>query len=363
MLGVGIDAASASTARAYAFDARNSAIGTTRAASRTTSRSRCSAHYATVATRCCQPRTPPACRRCRRRRISLPDARSLFLGYHYSFAQAARRADARARRPTRASATSRREPLDFSDDLRARPRQRYVNRWRLEKKDPAARAVGAEASRSSSGSTARSRSSTARRSRAGILEWNKAFEKIGFKDAIRVKVQPDDADFDTLDIRHASVRWMTNATPTFGAIGPSHVDPRTGEILDADIGIESLTSRDMRNRALADPAGAHGLRSTRRAGAGRRERDAPTRSSARTTTMAAEQMAFALDVLEARGDLDPDSPEAEAFVEAYLKDVDDARGRPHARPAPQFPRIDASTRDAQLADPRVHARATASPAR
>jgi hypothetical protein len=33
----------------------------------------------------------------------------------------------------------------------------------------------------------------------GILEWNKAFERIGFKDAIQAKVQPDDADFDTSD--------------------------------------------------------------------------------------------------------------------------------------------------------------------
>ena len=39
---------------------------------------------------------------------------------------------------------------------------------------------------------------------------------------------------------------MTNASPAFGAIGPSHVDPRSGEILDADIGIESLSSRNIR---------------------------------------------------------------------------------------------------------------------
>ena len=95
-------------------------------------------------------------------------------------------------------------------------------------------------SRSSTGSIATSRSSTAPSITAGILEWNKAFEKIGFKDAIRVEVQPDDADFDTLDYGRASVRWLTNAAPSFVAIGPHHADPRSGEILDADIGIESL---------------------------------------------------------------------------------------------------------------------------
>ncbi len=80
----------------------------------------------------------------------------------------------------------------------------------------------------------------------GILAWNTAFERIGFKDAMVVKVQPDDADFDTLDVGVASVRWMTNAQPLFGAIGPSQIDPRTGEILDADIGFESLSSRGVR---------------------------------------------------------------------------------------------------------------------
>ena len=64
-------------------------------------------------------------------------------------------------------------------------------------------------------------------------------------------MQPDDADFDTLDADTASIRWMTNAQPFFGAIGPSQVDPRSGEILDADIGIESLSSRSVRTLALA----------------------------------------------------------------------------------------------------------------
>ena len=48
---------------------------------------------------------------------------------------------------------------------------------------------------------------------------------------------------------------------------------------------------------------------------------------------------FALALLEARGELDPDSAEAEQLVADFLKDVDDARGRPHARAAPQLPRV------------------------
>ena len=83
--------------------------------------------------------------------------------------------------------------------------------------------------------------------RDGVLEWNKAFERIGFRNAIRVEIQPDDADFNTSDIRHASIRWMTNAQTSFNAIGPSVVDPRTGEILDADIGIDGSSIRALKS--------------------------------------------------------------------------------------------------------------------
>src|SRR6185369_15396089 len=91
---------------------------------------------------------------------------------------------------------------------------------------------------------------------AGVLEWNKAFERIGFKDAIRVEVQPDDADFDTLDFGRASIRWMTNPPSWLLGIGPSHTDPRSGEILDADILLESTGTRLRRTeRTQLLPAG------------------------------------------------------------------------------------------------------------
>jgi hypothetical protein len=68
---------------------------------------------------------------------------------------------------------------------------------------------------------------------AGILEWNKAYEKLGFAGAIKVDQQPDDPNFDPENIRYNTFRWMT-ANAGF-AMGPSRVDPRTGQILDADI--------------------------------------------------------------------------------------------------------------------------------
>jgi len=69
--------------------------------------------------------------------------------------------------------------------------------------------------------------------REGILEWNRALEKAGFANAIEVRQQPDDADWDPEDINYNTFRWIT-AGAGF-AMGPSRVNPITGEILDADV--------------------------------------------------------------------------------------------------------------------------------
>src|SRR5581483_5874226 len=67
----------------------------------------------------------------------------------------------------------------------------------------------------------------------GILEWNKAFEKIGFRNAIEVVQQRDDEDWDPEDMNYNTFRWIT--TDVAFAQGPSRANPLTGEILDADI--------------------------------------------------------------------------------------------------------------------------------
>ena len=72
----------------------------------------------------------------------------------------------------------------------------------------------------------------------GVLAWNEAFEKAGFKNAMVVKVQPDDADWDAGDVRYNVLRWTSSPNPPFGGYGPSFVNPRTGEILGADIMLE-----------------------------------------------------------------------------------------------------------------------------
>lgn len=68
----------------------------------------------------------------------------------------------------------------------------------------------------------------------GIEYWNKAFEAAGFKNAVEARDYPkDDPDFDPDDIRYSCIRYCV--TPTANAMGPSYTDPRTGEILGADV--------------------------------------------------------------------------------------------------------------------------------
>jgi hypothetical protein len=71
-----------------------------------------------------------------------------------------------------------------------------------------------------------------------VLKWNIAFEKAGFKNAVVVKQQPDDADWDAGDVRYNVLRWTSSPRPPFGGYGPSMANPRTGEILGADVMLE-----------------------------------------------------------------------------------------------------------------------------
>ena len=69
---------------------------------------------------------------------------------------------------------------------------------------------------------------------AGVHDWQVAFEKAGFKNAIIAKEPTaDDKDFDIDDVRYSVITYA--ASPKANAMGPSVVDPRSGEILEADI--------------------------------------------------------------------------------------------------------------------------------
>ena len=96
--------------------------------------------------------------------------------------------------------------------------------------------------------------------KAAILQWNIAFEKAGFINAVQIFEQPDDADWDAGDIRYNVLRWTSSPEPPFGGYGPSFVNPRTGEILGADIMLEwvFITNR-LKSQKVFDKAGIEWL--------------------------------------------------------------------------------------------------------
>ncbi|WP_417625036.1 zinc-dependent metalloprotease [Paremcibacter congregatus] len=85
----------------------------------------------------------------------------------------------------------------------------------------------------------------------GVLAWNAVFEKAGFKNAITVEVQPDDAEWDAGDIRYNVLRWIASPLPRFLGYGPRYTNPLTGEILGADIVLEQANiTRAIRYRNI-----------------------------------------------------------------------------------------------------------------
>jgi hypothetical protein len=125
---------------------------------------------------------------------------------------------------------------DFSGDSQDTSFVRYINRWRLERADGSAWKEGGKLVPPKKKIVFWIEKSVPDEYRAyvreGILEWNKAFEKVGFRDAIEVR-QQENEDFEPEDINYNTFRWIT--TDQGFAMGPSRANPLTGEILDADI--------------------------------------------------------------------------------------------------------------------------------
>ena len=139
---------------------------------------------------------------------------------------------------------------DFSSDSRDTTFVRYVNRWRLERAEPVDPKNPGKLSAPKKKIVFWIEKSVPDEYRAyvreGILEWNKAFEKIGFRDAIEVR-QQENEDFDPEDINYNTFRWIT--TDRGFAMGPSRANPLTGEILDADIIFDASMVRFYRQEA------------------------------------------------------------------------------------------------------------------
>ncbi len=73
----------------------------------------------------------------------------------------------------------------------------------------------------------------------GVLMWNKAFENIGFKNAVRCYVQPDTATWDIEDIRYNVIRWQSSSSGGLAGVGPSIANPFTGELINASVLLNS----------------------------------------------------------------------------------------------------------------------------
>ncbi len=296
----------------YALDRANSSIERVRTAAESTSVA-VSLHFA-VPKLPAPPATPPAPGTPRPTPPgAIPDPRSFFLGVQYRFAplpdspMPARVADERVGYFVT-------EYRDLGADYSRDGRTRVISRWRLEKKDPAAavsepqQPIVAYLDRNI---PADLRPAVA----AGVLEWNKAFERAGFRDAIVVRQQPDDADWDVLEGRYLAVKWFVDSsTAGTTAIGPRQIDPRTGEILYGAALIPELWARFSASRfgETLPP------RAQEQAHAGHAHAPGEWCSFAFD---ALEQASFAFELLAARGQLSRDGDAARGFIDDAIKEV------------------------------------------
>ncbi|MGL4621237.1 MAG: zinc-dependent metalloprotease, partial [Chroococcidiopsis sp.] len=169
--------------------------------------------------------------------MTLPDSRALTLRIRYSLSELSANSTYKPRLADDRIGYFITAYQDFAIEDRKEPFVRYINRWHLEKQNPNAKlsppkepivfwienAVPLEY-----------RDAV----KEGVLMWNKAFEKAGFINAIEVRQMPDDAKWDPADVRYNVIRWI-NTVDGFFALGPSRVNPLTGEILDADILVDA----------------------------------------------------------------------------------------------------------------------------
>jgi hypothetical protein len=129
--------------------------------------------------------------------------------------------------------------MDFATPVSEPIEKRFIARHRLAKKDPAA-AMGEPVQPI----VYYLDRGTPEPIRSALLEgarwWNQAFEAAGYKDAFRVELMPEGAD--AMDIRYNVIQWVHRATRGW-SYGASVVDPRTGEIIKAQVTLGSLRAR------------------------------------------------------------------------------------------------------------------------
>ncbi len=128
---------------------------------------------------------------------------------------------------------------DYSSPFTTSIEQLYINRHRLEKKNP-----GAAVSEPVKPIVYYLDNGTPEPIRSALLDgarwWNQAFEAAGYKNAFRVEVLPDSAD--PMDIRYNMINWVHRSTRGW-SYGATVTDPRTGEIIKGQVTLGSLRVR------------------------------------------------------------------------------------------------------------------------
>jgi len=129
--------------------------------------------------------------------------------------------------------------INYGLDEQKAASQEFITRWRLEPKDPAAYARGELVEPVKPiiyYLDPATPTKWKRYVKEGVENWQKVFEKAGFKNAIIAKDAPNkeqDPDFDPDDARYSMVRWA--ASLVRNATGPHTHDPRSGEIINSEI--------------------------------------------------------------------------------------------------------------------------------
>lgn len=140
------------------------------------------------------------------------------------------------------------ERLLFSDDQQEVKTKRFINRWRLEPSDVEAYKRGELVEPKKPivfYLDQRIPASIRPAIHKGIEDWNTAFERAGFKNAIRAEEMTDSIEREDNDMKYSVLTYA--ASEKANAMGPCVTDPRSGDILEADIiwwhNVRSLLTR------------------------------------------------------------------------------------------------------------------------
>ncbi len=210
--------------------------------------------------------------------------------------------------------------LDFSRDRSPDPFRVYVSRWRLEKKDhtvPVSEPVKPIVYYIDHSVPLEYRKYV----KEGIEAWNKGFEAAGIKNAIVGRDAPDDSTWSAEDIRYSTVRWTASYAMSY-AIGPSQTDPRTGEILNADVLISSTFVRGWANEYARFIGPETSLDVFDDAEAYQRVASEPTAQRMCLAEMGkAHELGFQHAALAALGALDGTAPITEDYLGDAIRDL------------------------------------------